>query len=221
MKKEEFCASDKIILSYFVPHSNGKFITSCLMLSDQVYNMIPTSQKDMILPDGRNWSSIDYSDLNFWWKDTTIDWVTSKDWFSNINNGPLDAVTNNQYCFYSCHEDYTVRFMKRIFPNAKILIVEPNERYVEANCEEKTGDRFIDSGNYKEFLAYVPMEHDVMIRQRDLYERGCFLRAFNKITETLDITIPQDRLLEYRDIYFDNDFIKRVLERTSDLRLAD
>ena len=214
MIKEEFCRTDKLILNYFVPFSNGKFIASCLMLSDQVHDMIPDREERLLQTD--DWGSVEYSDIDFWWLDHSYDWFNSQDWFNNITDEAKLAISSDKYCFYTCHEADTVLYMKRLFPNAKIMSIVPDLNCTQANFEAKRGVTFKFSEQYNEFMNWEVMEDVSIFPQTAIYNSD-FEYSFTNLCEQLDIKVPMEKVLRFRQQYLNNPFMQSALAAMKNL----
>ena len=209
MTPEEFCASDRIILNHFLAFSNGKFIATCLMLSDDVYKILSVEEiYCRITADARDWNQVEYNDLTFWWRDHNVDWFNSPNWFNNLNSGPREAVANNKYVFYTCHE--SVQYCKNIFPNARVLSIVPDVVYCRINYKNKNWmieqPVFETSRVWDELQAFKSNDSDILVHQRDLFQEQTFVNLISHIANKLNITIDMDRVLEYRSLYFKNKF---------------
>lgn len=204
MTEEEFCQTDKIIFNYFVPFTSGKFIASCLSLSPDVYSIFSYNELISRL-NNSDWPNVEYSDTDLWWKDHRIDWFHSKNWFSNLTSQTISAVANNQYLFYTCHEDYTVRHLQSIFPNSRVLAIIPDlelcrQNYTKRNWASEEIN-FKGSRVQKEFDNFKPILKDLVINQIDLYDEPRFITFMGDITEKLKISIDMDLVLTYRQHY--------------------
>ena len=211
MTQEEFCNSDRIILNHFLAFSNGKFIATCLMLSNDVYKILSLEEiYHRISMNARDWAQVEYNDFKFWWRDPDIDWYQNKNWFDNLNCGPLEAIKNNKYIFYTCHDQDSYRYCKRIFPNARILSIVPDVGYCKINYKNKNcvvdQPVFESSRVWHELQEFVPCNLDVQVNQRDLFQEQSFIKLISHIADKLNITIDMNRVLEYRNLYFKNKF---------------
>jgi len=205
MLKEQFVKTDRLILNYFVPFTNGKFVASCLMWSNDVCSMISHDELNRRLTQESHWTNVEYNDIQFWWKDHTIDWFNDKNWFDNITESALTAVADNQYCFYTCHEDYSVTYLKRIFPNAKTMMIIPDkdlckQNYLAKNWIESEPE-FETSRVYKEFSKFKQIATDLVINQTSIFNEPQFVVEINNIANKLNIVLDLDQVLAYRNLY--------------------
>jgi hypothetical protein len=211
MTKEEFCQTDRIVLNYFVPFTNGKFISTCLMLSDDVYKMISADKiVQRLATPHSDWNKIEYSDVDFWWQDHSIDWFNSDNWFSNLSESAVEAIQQNKYIFYTCHEDYSVNYLKTIFTNAQVLVVTPNFDLCKKNYLQKNWYKeepvFEESRVFKEFNNFKPIPTHLTINQLDIYNKNLFIEAITKLSIELNITLNTNQVLAYRNLYLSNKF---------------
>lgn len=188
----------KPILNYFVPFTNGKFVASCIMLSDQVHG-IPSDIKK-----NGPWNNIEYSDIDFWWKDYSHDWFNTPNWIDYVNEHVLK--NHDKYIFYTCHEDYAVNHIKKIIPESRIITIIPNLELCKRNYERKNWilnePNFETSRCFKEFTSFNPIISDIVINQTDLFERSSFIKTIEYIAKSLNITLDMDHVLAYHDSYF-------------------
>lgn len=217
MIEAEFRRTDKLILNYFTPFSNGKFIASCLMLSDQVHDMIPQGSREDRLLQTDDWGSVEYSDVDFWWLDHSYDWFNSRDWFNNLTDEAKLAIRSNEYCFYTCHEAYTVRYMKNLFPNAKIMSIIPDLNCTQANFEAKRGVSFKFTEQYNEFMNWEVIADACMFPQTAIYNTD-FENSFMNLCRQLGIVPAMEKVLHYRQQYLNNTFMQRAVSAMKNLR---
>lgn len=186
---------DRVILNYFVPFTNGKFVASCLMTSPDVIGQ-PHELNDTI-----NWINNEYSDIDFWWLDHEHDWFNTTNWRDYLRPGVFD----DRYKFYTCHEDYTALYVKRLLPSARIISIVPDLELCKSNYLKKNWIQqqpvFEDSRVYKEFRAFNCLK-DLTINQVDLFEESSFIKTIEYLAKGLDITIDMEEVLVYRDMYF-------------------
>ena len=212
--KQQFKQTDKLILNYFVPFSNGKFIATSLMYSDDVCNMLGTTERQNRLDRSDSWWNIEYSDVDFWWRDPRIDWFNSDDWFDNLTHVARNAIADDKYCFFTCHEDYTVNFLKSEFPNAKIIQVIPDLDLCKRNFKAKRPDDDF-SRILPEFNSFNPVRADVTFKQTSIYNDN-FLNEVETCANTLGIRLNLDQVIQYRQLYLNNHFMRMVCNMDSD-----
>ena len=212
MLKNQFIETNKLILNYFVPFSNGKFIATCLMFSKSVEPMVPLDKLAQRLSQGTSWNNIEYSDIDFWWKDHSINWFNNQDWFDNLTDTALTAISENRYCFYTCHEDYTVKHLKNKFVNANTLMVLPNFELCKQNYKLKnwlvTEPEFETSRVYQEFLNFKPVDTELVFDQTHIFDKKLFIDGITNIANLLSIELDINQVLEYRNQYLNNKFNK-------------
>lgn len=206
MLKEQFVNTDRIILNYFVPFTSGKFIASCLMFGDSVVK----AQSD--LTKNLDWQNIEYNDFKFWWQESDCDWFNSEHWFGNLSTQALEAIGNNQYCFYTCHEDYSVNYLKKIFPNAQVLMIVPDyqlcrKNYLAKNWVADEPD-FETSRVAQEFLNFKSIATNLVFDQRHIYDQALFCQSINNIATNLNIRLDLDQVLDYRTKYLEHQLNK-------------
>jgi len=187
---------DNLILNYFVPFTNGKFVASCLMFSDDVCGLPNEFKVDM------PWHQNEYSDIDFWWQDYEHDWFNTENWVDYLNPSALEK----GYKFYTCHEDYAVNHIKRLVPTARILSIIPDLDLCKRNYVKKNWIQdeplFENSRVYAEFQNFRPIESDLVVRQQDLFDTDKFIKTIDYLTRELNITIDMERVVAYRDRYF-------------------
>lgn len=186
---------DRVILNYFVPFTNGKFVASCLMTSPDVIGKATT------LNDYTNWVNNEYSDIDFWWIDSDHNWFNTTNWIDYIK----PEVFEDQYKFYTCHEDYTALYVKRLLPSARIISIVPDLELCKSNYLKKNWIQqqpiFEDSRVYKEFQAFNCLD-DLVINQVDLFKESSFIKTIEYLSNGLNITVDMEEILAYRNIYF-------------------
>lgn len=211
MNRDQFCQTDKLILNYFVPYTSGKFIASCLMFSSGVYKMLSIAELKNRLGN-TGWTNVEYSDVDFWWKDHNIDWFSSDDWFQNLSASAIDAIGQNQYVFYTCHELYSVRHLKNLFPNAQVLMIVPDYSLCKRNYLKKntvdTHLEFNDSRVYKELQEFAEYNTDLVVKQTDIYNTELFIQTISNIACQLNLEIKIEELVNYRKLYLSHNLNK-------------
>lgn len=185
----------KPILNYFVPFTNGKFVASCLMFSNDV-NGTP----NQLLHD--HWTKNEYSDVDFWWTDHFHNWFNTDNWRDYLN----PEIDHSKYSFYTCHEDYAVHHVKRLIPESRIITVIPDLELCRANYNNKnwieSESDFETSRVFTEFQAFSPITSDIVINQTDLFSRKSFTETIERLRESLNINLDMDKVLAYRNYYF-------------------
>jgi hypothetical protein len=188
----------KPILNYFVPFTNGKFVASCLMFSDQVFGVRNNLSKT------GNWVNIEYSDIDFWWQDYEHDWFNTTNWRDYLR--PQIIENSDKFVFFTCHEDYAVDHVKRLIPESRILTIIPDLTLCRKNYRNKnwvdSEPEFETSRCFKEFQAFNPITSDIVINQTDLFERSSFIKAIEHVRSSLNITLDMQQVLAYHDLYF-------------------
>lgn len=214
MLKEQFVASDRIISNYFVPFTSGKFVMSCLMLHKEVYPALTQEQLfGRITANARDWTQVEYSDIDFWWKEYNWDWFHQQDtWYDNIADEPKAAVANGQYIFYSVHEAGTTKFMTNLFPNSRILVIVPDEALCKKNYLSKNRNTnepiFETSRVYRDLKNFVRVDTDLVFHQKNIYDTGLFVANIKDLANKLKINLDMDLVIKYREHYLNSSFNK-------------
>jgi hypothetical protein len=202
--------TDRLILNYFVPYTNGKFTATCLMFSPAVYKMLDLAEIYQRIQRKDSWANIEYSDVDFWWKDHSVDWFNSVDWIKNLSESAKNAFQQNQYVFYTCHEIESVNYLKQLFPDAQILITLPDIDLCKQNYYSKNplsnSVLFEKSRVYKEFQNFKSVDTNLTINQQDIYSHDQFGKSIAGIADKLNIKLDIDRVLQYRSCYLQNKF---------------
>jgi hypothetical protein len=186
----------KPVLNYFVPFTNGKFVASCLMFSDDVCG----KPNEFIV--GAPWHQNEYSDIDFWWKDHEHDWFNTENWRDYLSPNVLA----DKYSFYTCHEDYAVRHIKYHVTNSRILTIIPDIELCKRNYDLKNWIEdeadFFNSRVYQEYNAFRPILDDIVIRQSDLFDPVLFVKTIEYLCQSLNISLDMEKVIAYRDTYF-------------------
>ena len=206
MNKEEFVKSDRIIINYFVSFTNGKFIASCLMLSNDVYKMV--TEEDMIdrLRRYSDWFFVEVNDEKFWWRDPKNDWFNNpNNWFDYLTDEAKSAVEQNKYIFYTCHDYKTFQYLKNIFTNARVVTVIPNLDLCKKNYQSKNTNQFEttfeNSRVEREFDEFRLYDTDLQIKQQDIYNEPAFVKAMRTLAIALKIQLDFRKVFRYRNAY--------------------
>jgi hypothetical protein len=213
MTKDQFVLSDRIVANYFVPFTSGKFIMSCLMLHPEVYPALSLDQLfDRLRGYATHWNQVEYSDIDFWWKDYNHDWFNSSDWFDYLAKGPIEAIAKDQYIFYSVHEPGTSKFLTNIFPNAKILVIVPDwdlckKNYLAKNWF-KDEPEFETSRIRQDFDNFRMLDTDLVFHQAHIYDESLFAAGIQDLCNKLKIKVDMDLVLKYREHYLNSSFNK-------------
>lgn len=210
--------SDRIILNFFIPFSNGKFIASCLMFSPDVYKMLPT---DMLFSrlsrTSTTWGQIEFNDLDFWWKPEAhndpmwfMNWMDIPNWQDKLSDNAVSALTGDQYAFYTCHGLDILNRVTSKFPNAKILKIIPDLELTKRNHElKRPPDRS------KHFPEYDPLDSFTVFNNADIqtpytftqshiYDKELFTESITALAQKLSIKLDIDKVLEYRACYLNH-----------------
>jgi hypothetical protein len=157
--------------------------------------------KPMELAVDRPWHQNEYSDIDFWWKDHEHDWFNTENWADYLNPIPED-----KYAFYTCHEDHSVRHIKHILPNSRIITIIPDYEICRANYLKKNWidaePVFESSRVYKEFNSFNPIHDDLVIHQCELFNLDSFVKTIEYLHNGLNIHLDMDKVISYRDYYF-------------------
>lgn len=203
----------KFIANYFVPYTSGKFIATCLMLSPDMYPMLTQdeifyriSNKHLL-----RWNEIEYSDIDFWWKEPDCDWFNSPHWRDNLAAGPLDAINKNRYVFYTCHESGTVKFLRNhVCRDLEVLTIVPDEELCKKNYLSKNlidSEPVYETSRIKQdFDNYFLPDTNLIFYQRDIYDEVKFKQGMESIVDNLKINLDLSLVLKYRNLYLNNPF---------------
>lgn len=205
--------TDKLIINYFVPFTGGKFVYSCIMLAQEAYPMIPKYQLLDRLQAGMNsWNQVEYSDIDFWWKDYRHDWFNTSNWQDYLSVDATTALENSRYVSYTCHDYKSVKHLKRIFKNAKILTVIPNRDLCKQNYLNKNWNKqepvFEMSRIQKDLDEFTVPETDLIYKQEVTFDKDHFVETITDLYSKLEITLDLDLVLKYRELYLNSKFNK-------------
>ena len=108
--------------------------------------------------------------------------------------------------FYTCHEDYTVDYIKQLLPQSRIVCIVPDlelcrKNYQKKNWIEDETD-FETSRVYREFQSFNAITTDLVIQQQDLFQVDSFVKSIDCLAQGLNITLDMAQVLKYRSRYF-------------------
>jgi len=209
-----------IVLNYFIPFSCGKFVSSCLMFSEQTYPMIAREEMFARLVNGYDqgwgWGHIEYNDLDFWWDggngdpDFFHNWFNKPNWQQYLSLRAKEALEGDRYAFYTCHGWGMAQTMQSIFKNSKLISVVPDLDFVYKNYQLKK-----PPDPSKHFPAYDPRDSfnlykknvtPFLFYQKNIYNEAAFKTNILALAEQLSIVLDMDQVLKYREAYLANKF---------------
>lgn len=209
-----------IVLNYFIPYSCGKFVSNCLMFSNQTYPMISQEEMFTRLVDGHDrgwgWGHIEYNDLDFWWDGGNGD----PDWFHNWYNKPnwqqylsargREVLTGDCYAFYTCHNWAMAQTIQSIFKNSKLISIVPDLDFVYKNYQLKAprdpSKHFPPYDPLDSFKLYKKDTTPFLFYQKNIYNDWAFKENILQLAEQLGIELELDQVIKYREAYLANKF---------------
>lgn len=186
------------------------------MFSPNVYKMLTTDELFARLTDKyrTTWGSIEYNDLDFWWRPEAHDnprwfmeWPDMPDWPEHLSEQARDVLTGERYAFYTCHNIGLMNRLLEKFPNAKVLRIAPDLDLVKRNYELKKPPNL--SAHFPEYDAedaYTvfinhPVDTALTFSQQHIYDKELFTESILKLANNLGVELDIDPVLEYRKVY--------------------
>lgn len=215
MNQELFRTSKYILRNYFVPFSNGKFIASCLMLNSDVYPILSKEELFRRLTDTSidSWPQIEYSDIDFWFKDHAVDWFNTTNWYENIKDQPISGIQSNRYVIYSYHPGIE-NFMLNLFPNSRCITTVPDVELCKKNYSNKNwvvSEPFFESSRVQQDLKnFKVADGDLIFYQSNILHEEKFINNMLDIADQLKISLDLELVCAYRKTYMNCKFNQYV-----------
>lgn len=184
------------------------------MLHPEVYPALSHDQLfDRLRGYATHWNQVEYSDIDFWWKDYNHDWFNCpNDWFDYLAKGPLDAISHDKYIFYSVHEADTAGCITNLFPNARLLVIVPDAELCKKNYLAKNWNveepEFETSRVQRDFDNFRMPDTDLIFHQSHIYDTELFVKGISDLCNKLKIKVDMDLVLKYREHYLNSEFNK-------------
>lgn len=206
--------TEKIVLNFFIPFSNGKFIASCLMFSPDVYKMMPLESLFSRLTRQDNWGQVEFNDLDFWWDSAAhsnpkwaLEWFNMPDWETHLSDTARDFLASGKYAFYTCHGYSVLQDALKKFPNAKIMRIVPDIELTKRNHQLKkppdVSKHFPEYDVEDAFKTFnsLDIKTDLVFPQCHIYDEELFKSSILNLAKNLEVELDIEPVLEYRKAY--------------------